>query len=80
MLFWAFPISQYFYCCFSFNRSRISASSTSSALGAGGAGGSLGASSSFFLPMSDSLFRPFTRKNTTSAKIRKLMMAEMKLP
>ena len=64
-----------------FSRSRISVSRTSSAEGAGGAGGSAAAaSSSFFLPISASLFRPFTRKKTTRARIRKLMMAEMKLP
>ena len=64
------------YFC-SFSRSRISVRSSSSLLGLGG---SAGAASSFFLPSSVSLFRLFTRKNTTSARIRKLITAEMKLP
>ena len=64
------------YFC-SFSRSRISVRSTSSLLGLGG---SAGAASSFFLPSSVSLVRLFTRKNTTSARIRKLITAEMKLP
>ena len=64
---------------FSFSRSRISVSRTSSLVGSGSLGGSA-ASASFCLPSSLSLFRPFTRKNTTRARIRKLMTAEMKLP
>ena len=64
------------YFC-SFSRSRISVRSASSLLGLGGLAG---AASSFFLPSSVSLFRLFTRKNTTSARIRKLITAEMKLP
>ena len=43
-------------------------------------GSSAGASSSFFLPISESLFRPLTRKKTTRARMAKLMTAEMKLP
>ena len=56
---------------FSLRRSRISVRRSSSLLGLGGSAGAAGASSSFFLAKSASLFRLFTMKNTTNARIKK---------
>ena len=72
----AFAFGNYLF----FSRSRISVSSTSSAEGAGGAGGAAGASSSFFLPISLRALMPLTMAKTTTARMKKLMTAEMKLP